>query len=166
MTTSTDAEMRKEVLRRLQGVGAHMAFEEAVKDFPMDRINEKFPNGTYSAYALIEHLRRGQWDMLDYCKNPNYQHIKWPDDYWPDESFQATPADWDKTVREFLRDRHEFEAMAQDPSVDLNATVPSHPEHTILREMLQTAAHNAYHVGEFAIMRQVMGTWPADRGSK
>jgi hypothetical protein len=23
--------------------------------------------------------------------------------------------------------------------------------------------HNAYHVGEFAILRQVMGTWPADR---
>jgi hypothetical protein len=25
------------------------------------------------------------------------------------------------------------------------------------------ADHNAYHVGEFAILRQVMETWPPDR---
>jgi hypothetical protein len=25
------------------------------------------------------------------------------------------------------------------------------------------ADHTAYHVGEFAILRQVMGTWPAGR---
>jgi len=25
------------------------------------------------------------------------------------------------------------------------------------------ADHNAYHVGEFAVLRQVMDTWPADR---
>jgi len=24
-------------------------------------------------------------------------------------------------------------------------------------------AHNAYHLGEFAILRQVMGTWPPGR---
>jgi hypothetical protein len=31
-----------------------------------------------------------------------------------------------------------------------------------LREFLLVADHNAYHVGEFAILRQVMGTWPKD----
>jgi hypothetical protein len=29
--------------------------------------------------------------------------------------------------------------------------------------MLLVADHNAYHIGEFAIMRQVMGTWPKNR---
>jgi hypothetical protein len=28
------------------------------------------------------------------------------------------------------------------------------------------ADHNAYHVGEFAILRQVMGTWPPDRAER
>jgi hypothetical protein len=31
---------------------------------------------------------------------------------------------------------------------------------TILREILLVADHNAYHIGEFAILRQVMQTWP------
>ena len=37
------------------------------------------------------------------------------------------------------------------------------PAHTILREVRVVGAHNAYHIGEFAILREVMGTWPAGR---
>ena len=29
----------------------------------------------------------------------------------------------------------------------------------ILKEIMVVADHNAYHIGEFAIIRQVMGTW-------
>jgi hypothetical protein len=32
--------------------------------------------------------------------------------------------------------------------------VPSNPEHNLLREMLIVADHNAYHIGELAILRQ------------
>jgi len=160
---TNESDLRVQLLRRLQGVGAHMPYDQAVKDFPMDSINEKFPNGTYSAYGVLEHLRYTQWDMLDYCKNPNYNHGNWPNDYWPDPEYKATPEDWQKSIDAFLSNRAEFEAWVQDETFDLTQTVPSHGEHTILREILQVAAHNAYHIGEFAIMRQVMGTWPADR---
>ncbi len=30
-------------------------------------------------------------------------------------------------------------------------------------EVLLVADHNSYHIGEFAILRQVMGTWPGNR---
>jgi hypothetical protein len=33
------------------------------------------------------------------------------------------------------------------------------PNYTILREILVVADHNAYHIGEFAILRQVMQAW-------
>ncbi len=50
------------------------------------------------------------------------------------------------------------------PSTDLIADDRrTRPGHTILREMRIVGAHNAYHIGEFAILRAVMGTWPADR---
>ena len=110
--TIIDADFRLQLLRRLQGVGAHMPYDQAVKDFPMDRINEKFRNGTYSAYGVLEHLRYTQWDMLDYCKNPDYQHGNWPNDYWPDPGYKATPEDWQKSIDAFLSDRAEFEATS------------------------------------------------------
>jgi hypothetical protein len=39
--------------------------------------------------------------------------------------------------------------------------IPNSPGHTLIREIRIVADHTAYHVGEFAILRQVMGTWPA-----
>jgi hypothetical protein len=43
--------------------------------------------------------------------------------------------------------------------------IPGTPGHTVFREIRIVGAHNAYHIGEFAILRQVMGTWPAKRES-
>ena len=50
----------------------------------------------------------------------------------------------------------------QDPGVDLYAELAHAPGYTILREINVVADHNAYHVGELAIFRQVMGLWPAE----
>ncbi len=68
-----EALIRDQLVQRLRGRGAHMPFQQAVADFPMHRINETFPNGDYSSWALIEHLRLTQRDILDYCTNPNYE---------------------------------------------------------------------------------------------
>ena len=61
------------------------------------------------------------------------------------------------------RDRDALRDIVADPATDLFAVIPDTPGHTIFREIRITGAHNAYHIGEFAILRQVMGTWPADR---
>ena len=54
-----------------------------------------------------------------------------------------------------------------DPATDLLAVIPNTPGHTILREIRVVGDHNSYHTGEFAILRQVMGTWPrASRGTR
>jgi hypothetical protein len=41
--------------------------------------------------------------------------------------------------------------------------MPHAPRHSVAREVRVVADHTAYHTGEFAILRQVMGTWPASR---
>jgi hypothetical protein len=46
-----------------------------------------------------------------------------------------------------------------DPQNDLWAPIPQGAGQTIAREIMVVADHNAYHLGEFAIMRQVMVTW-------
>jgi hypothetical protein len=151
--------LRGLLLQRLRGHGAHMPFEEAVKDFPMAAINSVFPKGTYTPWALLEHLRLTQLDILDYVRDPNYAHKSWPKEYWPPEGKQVTAADWDATVSQFLADRLELEGLVEDSATDLYAKIPWGGDHTILREVLIVSDHNAYHLGEFAIIRQVMDTW-------
>ena len=53
--------------------------------------------------------------------------------------------------------------LVADPTADLLTTIPNTPGYTIIRQVRLVGDHNAYHVGEFAILRQVMGTWPPDR---
>lgn len=137
-----------------------MPFEEAVADFPDEAMNVRPPNVDYTPWHLIEHLRLTQADILDYIVNPDYVEIAWPADYWPAREATATRAVFDETIRGFLADKGTLRAMVVDPGRDLFAVIPGTPGHTLIREIRIDADHNAYHVGEFAILRQVMGTWP------
>jgi hypothetical protein len=47
----------------------------------------------------------------------------------------------------------------EDPRTDLYAPLAWATQHNVLRCVLIICDHNAYHIGEFAIVRQVMGTW-------
>lgn len=158
-----DRALREQLLHLLRGGNAHLTFDEAVADFPMDAINRRPPNVPYTPWHLLEHLRLAQWDILDFIRNPNYQEMAWPDDYWPAPDAEADAAAWDKTLASFRADRTAVEAIARDPHTDLSATIPHGSGQTILRELLLVADHNAYHIGEFAILRQVMGTWGSNK---
>ncbi len=158
---SSDQVLRDQLLALLRGGQAAMTFDQAVADFPLEHINAQPPNVTYSFWFLLEHLRIAQWDILDYIRNPQYQYRQWPDDYWPHAGSQTDATGWNKTINDFRADSHALEAIVRDPALDLTAPLPHAPQHNILREILVVADHNAYHLGEFAILRQVMGLWPA-----
>ena len=155
----SDQSLRDELVFLLERGNAHMSFEEAVAAYPMERINATFPNGSYTSWHLLEHLRLTQWDILDFIRNPDYEERAWPRDYWPPSDQQATPDDWQRTIHDFLADRQALRAIAVDPQTDLWAPIPQGAGQTIAREIMVVADHNAYHIGEFAIMRQVVGTW-------
>ena len=160
---TADAALRAQLIRLLEADDAHMRFEEAVADFPDDAINRRPPNVGYTPWHLVEHLRITQWDILEYVRNPAWVSPDWPIGYWPDPSARTTPAEFAASVARFLTDRGALRDLVADPAWDLTAPIPHTPGHTLLREILIVADHNAYHVGEFSILRQVMGTWPADR---
>jgi hypothetical protein len=155
-----DDALRRELAKLLDGVGAHMPFEEAVADFPDDAINRRPPNIDYTPWHLIEHLRLTQADILEYITNPDYVELEWPADYWPAKDATATRAEFDETIRAFSADLTALRTLVLDPARDLFVVIPGTPGHTLMREVRIDADHNAYHIGEFAILRQIMGTWP------
>ena len=155
--------VRAQLIELIDAVGAHLPFDAAVADFPANGMNRMIPNGVYTPWHLLEHIRFAQLDILDYVRNPTYLAPTWPDNYWPPRDALATPADFAKTIDDFRRDRAALRELVADPSTDILATIPGTPGHTILREIRVVGAHNAYHIGEFAILRQAMGTWPARR---
>jgi hypothetical protein len=161
-----DAEgaLRTQLLELLRGGHAHMSFDDAVDEFPQDRINDFPPGVSYSPWHLLEHLRIAQWDILEFIRDPNHVSPAWPDEYWPPTEAKANPADWRATLAGFRADHQALGAIVEDRGTNLTADLPHAPGYSVLREILVVSDHNAYHIGEFAILRQVMQTWPPDRG--
>jgi hypothetical protein len=162
-TTTTDTLLREQLLQLLTGGNAHMTLDEAVADYPVASMNTPFPKGEYTSWHLLEHLRLSQWDILDFIQNPAYEERVWPKDYWPPQTAEASELDWNETLASFRRDMEALRAIAMNSQIDLHAPIAWGTGQTILRELLLVADHNAYHIGEFAIMRQVMGTWGSKR---
>jgi hypothetical protein len=154
-----DKVLREHLKNLLKGGNAHMTLEEAVKNYPVSKINDIFPNGEYSSWHLLEHIRRTQNDILNFIINPNYKELAWPKDYWPARNEKAAQKDWEKTIVSFQKDAKALGKIVSDPKIDLYVKIAWGDGQTILREILLVADHNAYHIGEFAIMRQVMNTW-------
>ena len=112
-----------------------------------------------SPWYLLEHIRITQWDILEFVRDPDHVSPAWPEGYWPPKGQEAAGPRWQDTIQAFRSDMEALEAMVQDPATDLYAGLPHAAGYTVLREILLVADHNAYHIGEFAVLRQIMGTW-------
>ena len=67
-----DKVLREHVLYLLDGGGAHAKFDEVVADIPPQLLGQKPARLPHSLWMLLEHLRIGQRDILDFSHNPEY----------------------------------------------------------------------------------------------
>jgi hypothetical protein len=151
--------LRAELDRLLSGKGAHADFDEAIADLPAELRGAR-PHGTpHSAWELLEHLRIAQWDMLEFSRDPRHVSPDWPKGYWPASAAPADEAAWDGSVSAFEKDLAAMRKIVADPASDLFTPFAYGEGQSLLREALQVADHNAYHVGEIVALRRLLGAW-------
>ena len=158
---TNDRAVREQLTRLLAWTDAHVGFDAAVAGLPPALMGTQPAGLPYSPWQLVEHMRRTQHDILDFCVNPRYKDKKWPDDYWPGSSEPPSDAAWEESVASYVRDRDALKQLVSDPTTDLYAKVPHGTGQTFLREVLLVADHNAYHVGQIVLVRRLLGIWPA-----
>jgi hypothetical protein len=151
--------MRAVIARLLDWEDAHAGFDKVVSGLPAKLQGQVPPGLPYSPWQLLEHLRITQKDILDFCVNPAYEELDWPDDYWPKSPSPPSASAWDKSVAEFRKDRKALQELALNPSIDLLGKVPTGKDQTYLREFLLVADHTAYHLGELVVVRRALGAW-------
>jgi hypothetical protein len=151
-----DRALREHLLDLLRGGGAHVKFEEVVNDFPVRLLNGRAAGVPYTPWQLLEHMRIAQWDILEFSRSDKHVSPKWPDEYWPDKTKEASEDDWRRSVERFREDLREMEALVEDPSTDLYARIPHGDGQTIMREALLVADHNAYHLGSLVTLRRAL----------
>jgi len=157
--TTPSAALRAQLRRILAWQDAHVGFEKSVEGLSPKLRGVRVVGFPHSAWELLEHMRITQHDILDFCRNPGYTEMTWPDDYWPKSAEPPSERAWDDSIAAFRDDRAALEALAADESIDLFATIPHGDGQTYLRELLLVADHNAYHLGQLVMVRQQLGAW-------
>ena len=156
---ANDAELRRHVVNLLKGGDAHVDFDGALKDLPA-KLRGKRPEGAeHSPWEVLEHLRIAQWDILEFSRNPKHKSPEFPQGYWPRAAAPPDDKAWEKSVQSFRNDLEAMCALVANDSTDLFAKIPHGDGHTILREALVAADHNAYHLGEMLLLRRMLGAW-------
>ena len=146
-----------ELKKLLTGGGAHVGFKDAVKGLPFESLGER-PHGLpYSIWQLVSHIKIAQWDMLEFSKDGSHQSPAWPDDYWPKETAPSSEQEWEETLKGIDEDLQNFLALLD--SADIYEAIPQGEGQSVLREALQIADHNAYHIAEIVVIRRLLGIW-------
>jgi DinB superfamily len=152
--------LRKHLRRLLDWEDAHVGFDNAVRGIPPDLRGVQPAGLPYSAWQILEHLRLCQFDILDFCRNPEYKELTF-EEYWPKTIAPDTPDAWDKSITAYKKDREELQVLVGNQELDLYAEIPWGTGQTYLRELLLVADHNAYHTADLIAVRRLLGLWPS-----
>ena len=160
MSDSSDP-LRAQLVRFLDWEEAHVGFDKAVEGIAAGARGARAQGFEHSVWQLLEHMRLGQHDILDFCVNPTYVHeLKWPDDYWPKDPAPPSAKAWDDSLAAFRADREKLKELARNETIDLFTLVPTGKGHqTVLRGILLVADHNTYHLGQLVAVRRALGIW-------
>ena len=155
-----DEKALREQLRKVVAWGdAHVDWPEALRGFPAKLRGVRPPGAEHSAWELLEHVRIAQWDILEFSRNPKHVSPDFPSGYWPRSGALPSAAAWEKSLKAFFRDRREMQKLVASPKTDLFAPIAGGSGQTVLREALLIADHNAYHLGQFIMLRRLLGAW-------
>ncbi|GHG10742.1 hypothetical protein GCM10017783_23940 [Deinococcus piscis] len=159
MTQPHQDPLRSHLTNLLSQPQAHATLEQVLDGFPLSQINERLSGLPYSAAEILWHLRFTQRDLLDYitAEQGSYQAPAWPEGYWPHRWLSVQ--EWQAEAEAYQADLTTTLALVADEETDLLAPVPhaQQPSHTVLRSVLLMADHNAYHTGQLALLKRLLG---------
>ena len=153
--------IRGELINLISGGNAHDSWKAKLAAWPEKRINlplpgAKTPNGLpFSPWAVLEHMRICQLDILEFIRDPEYTSPAYPHGYWPVSGNPADPTQWAESLRLFEADFQALIGLAGDQNVDLFAPLPHAPTYTLFRELLLVADHNSYHLGQLGLFEEL-----------
>jgi hypothetical protein len=154
-----DKSLREHLLYLLQGGGAHLDFNAATADLPVELRGARPSQIPHTPWRLVEHMRIAQWDILEFCRNPKHVSPKFPEGYWLAGDAPPDTKAWERSRASFTADLQAMCDLVANPGTDLFARIPHGEGQTILREALLVADHNAYHLGQLVVVRRALGAW-------
>jgi len=151
--------LRELLLEQFEGGNAHISFNRAIKGLKFKDVGIRPEGLPHSIWELAEHIRIAQYDILDFSRNPDYEALSWPDQYWPSSPEPDSQQQWDEMVLAFQKDHREMAKLIKETDADLMEPIEHGDGQTLFREAMLIVDHNAYHIGQIVQIRRLLGNW-------
>jgi uncharacterized damage-inducible protein DinB len=163
MTKSDDSAVAKWASIVASALGweqAHASLDQSVRNLAPALQGKRPANYPHSVWELLDHIRRTQHDLLEFCTNPRYHEPKWPDDYWPGSPEPPNARAWIECLAAIHADAQALADFTVNNAASLTEEIPHGTGQTYLRTILVAVDHASYHTGQIVAARRLLGAWP------
>ncbi|QAA80645.1 DinB family protein [Aequorivita sp. H23M31] len=152
-----ELEIRERLAKHLEGGEAFMPVTKMLEKISFEDINTRPINLPYSFYELFFHIVFTQKDIVKFTCSDDYTEPKWPEYYWPREKVCNSKEDWESLKAEYTTDRERLKKFLLSESNSLIDPVKNGKDNqSLLREILLTIEHTAYHTGQLMILLRLL----------
>ena len=157
MTPTSISTLRNDLASLLEGGHAFATPSRILGDVPAHARGARVEGYEHTLWDLLEHMRIDEQDILDICTSTTFRMLS-PEEFWPARSAPESDEEWSESIDAFFRLLERARSLALDESIDLMSAVPNGTQ-SWLRMLMLLAEHNAHHLGQFVVLRKMLGVW-------
>jgi uncharacterized damage-inducible protein DinB len=154
----------------LRGRGAHADPVACIDDLTPELASQQVAGFPHSIGQLVFHMNYWMDYDLRRIRGEKPPYPAHNSESFPDRPAPADAREWDLLRSQFAALIKHSAALADSSTQELHREIePTHASHkeraaTLEAVLWQLVAHNSYHVGQVAMIRQVLGAWPPRTG--
>jgi uncharacterized damage-inducible protein DinB len=140
----------------------HIPPARALEELSAEAAERRLPGAPHSIAEIVAHLAFWQEWFCDRCGGAATAMGASAADGWP----VVAPGAWPAIRTRFLSSLERI-AAANDPDRPVTPPIEFPPlaHYSVRDALVHVAHHNAHHLGQVILLRQMMGLWPPPSGS-
>jgi uncharacterized damage-inducible protein DinB len=147
------------ISRALTGGDAHVATRSVFDGLDWHAAGTRVEGSPHTIYELLNHMVFWQDGVLEWLDGGSPSMPQHASGSWPGASSPNSRAEWLRAARRFRAGLARLEHAARRA-----ASVRKGRSKSPLEMLAGVAAHNSYHAGQAALLRQLLGKWPPPSG--
>jgi uncharacterized damage-inducible protein DinB len=157
---NNDQKIIQEVIgNALSGKGAHVATKTLFEGLDWKLAGVRPEGAPHSIFELLIHMTYWQDWVVKWLDGGNPSVPKHAAASWPKNPAPASRKDWARAVKSFRSGLAGLERRSRKKDL-----LAKRGKHTRMGMLHAIASHNSYHLGQAALLRQMLGAWPPPSG--
>jgi uncharacterized damage-inducible protein DinB len=144
---------------------AYIPPARALEGLTPEDADRRLPGANHTIAEIVAHMDFWLNWFCTRCEGSGLPMVTSAADGWP----AVAPGTWPALRDSFLRSLERAAALDKPDRIDARVTPPIEfppiAEYTVRDALVHAATHNAHHLGQVVLLRQLMGLWPPASGS-